>query len=267
MRLAVTNLAWPSGEDNTAARILHGGAVEGVELALTRYWTDPAAVSAAEVEELRCRWTNQGFKVVALQSLLFGRPELQLFDDSRRTALLEHLLSLGTIAARLGAPVLVFGSPKQRQRGALTEQAALIWATAFFRDLAERLPEEVAIGIESNPEFYGCDFLTTPADVCAFASLLNLPAVRLHLDLACTSLAGQDPVSAARDYGTAAIHVHASEPELRPLRRPTVIDHDAAAAALRVARYQHFVSAEVLAREDWQSALVDTVASLSAAYG
>lgn len=267
MRLAVTNLAWPAGEDDEAASILERGGVEGVELALTRYWMDPADASADEIADVGRAWRARGFEVVALQSLLYGQPHLRLFDDAVRAALLDRLIALGRAAEELGAPVMVFGSPKQRRRGLLPESDALRWAAQFFSDVATALPDGVAIVVESNPEQYGCDFLTSPDQVLDFVREVDHPAVRLHLDLACAHLAGTDPVGAAAEFGAVAAHVHASEPELRPLGDSGALDHDAAGDALRSVAYSNAVCAEVLSGDDWRAALTATVTRLARAYG
>ncbi|MGH7222535.1 MAG: sugar phosphate isomerase/epimerase family protein, partial [Gemmataceae bacterium] len=76
MRLAISNIAWPAGEDDAVAPLLHTHGVEGVELALTKVWPEPLEAMAAEVRAYRHSWEKQGPLIAALQALLFGKPHL-----------------------------------------------------------------------------------------------------------------------------------------------------------------------------------------------
>ena len=93
--------------------------IEGVEIAPTRVWSNPLASTSAHVSEQRRFWENRGLPIVALQSLLFGHPELTLFGtEEARAKLLTYLSGMVSLARDLGAEVLVFGSPKNRNLGA-----------------------------------------------------------------------------------------------------------------------------------------------------
>src|SRR6185312_10786658 len=98
----------------------------------------------------------------SLQSLLFGRLDLQLFgDESSRTQLAEYMRRVIDFAHAVGARALVFGSPKNRTRGELPMPQAMSIATDFFASLADHARERGAlICIEANPPGYGCDFVT-----------------------------------------------------------------------------------------------------------
>ena len=74
----------------------------------------------SDIAEYRRSWEDRGLQIVSLQSLLFGRSDLQLFgDDGVRAALADYLRRVIDFGAPLGAHALVFGSPKNRLRGAL----------------------------------------------------------------------------------------------------------------------------------------------------
>src|SRR5262249_53724170 len=138
MRLAVSSIAWPSGADDLAASILSAGGAGGVEIAPTKVWPRPLEASAAGVRADRGSWGGRGLPIVALQALLFGRPELVLFGDAptrRRT--LEYLSGMIDLACALGAGALVFGSPKNRLVGDRSRAEAVAIADASFRALGE----------------------------------------------------------------------------------------------------------------------------------
>lgn len=106
MKLAVSNLAWTNEEEVEVAKKLKDLGVRYIELAPTKKWPDLSKVPAPEVKAYRRFWEDQGFEVVALQAILFGRPELTLFEtEAIRTKTLDYLDQTFRLAAELGAKV------------------------------------------------------------------------------------------------------------------------------------------------------------------
>ena len=89
-RLAVSNIAWEPQENDAVAEVLRREGVNGVEIAPTKWRARPFDATAEEIAEYRRGWEDRGLRIVSLQSLLFGRPELQLFgSDAVRAALAD----------------------------------------------------------------------------------------------------------------------------------------------------------------------------------
>src|SRR5687768_9558826 len=121
MNVAVSSLAWSSERDAEVARVLRAQGVTGVEVAPTKIWPDLRGASSAELDVYRDSWVSQGFEIVALQAILYGRNDLQLFQTEVQRQLLEdHLRLCITIAAGLGASIIVLGAPGHRRKGTLT---------------------------------------------------------------------------------------------------------------------------------------------------
>ena len=136
--LAVSNIAWAPHEDEAIAAVLRREGVAGVELAPTKWREQPLEARVEEIAEYRRTWEDRGLRIVSLQSLLFGRPELQLFGSAAiRAALADYLRRVIDFGAELGAHALVFGSPKNRLRGSLSIGEANDIAIPFFRQLGE----------------------------------------------------------------------------------------------------------------------------------
>lgn len=247
LRLAISNIAWDPAEDDAVAAVLRRHGVTGVEIAPTKWRADPLNASPAEVASYRSSWEDRGLQVVSLQSLLFGRPDLQLFgDDATRAAFTGYLRRTIDLAAQLGARALVFGSPKNRLRGGLP----LSDATTIASELLLRLGEHAhahgaALCIEANPPGYGCDFITTTAEAADLCRLINHPGVRVNADLGGMTMAAEEPTAAIRYAAPCIAHFHASEPDLAPLG--SAADHRAAASALRAIDYRGWISIEMRA--------------------
>jgi sugar phosphate isomerase/epimerase len=246
MRLAISNIAWPAGADAAVAPLLRAHGVEGVELALTKIWPEPLAVPAAEVRAYRDGWQKQGLRIIALQALLFGKPHLTLFGGEQvRRQMLDYLAGMIERAGLLGASVLVFGSPKNRQRQGLDRRQTWTIAVPFFRELGRLARRhDVCFCIEPNPPAYGCDFVTTVAEGVELVDAVGDDGFGLHLDTAGMSLVGDPPAASIRDAGDRCRHFHVSQPFLTEVCGGTV-PHDEFAQALQAADYQNWVSIEM----------------------
>ena len=102
----------------------------------------------------------------------------------------------------------------------------------------------MTLAIEANPSYYNCNFVTCWREAEELVRSCNHPGIGLHLDTACTVLAGDDPVAAVPQVADILVHVHASEPDLGPFASPRT-DHLAMGDALRAVAYIGWCSVEM----------------------
>lgn len=270
MRLAISNIAWPTGADDAVAPLLHAHGVEGVELALTKIWPEPLDATAAEVRAYRHRWEKQGIRIAALQALLFGKPHLTLFGgEPVRRQMREYLAGIIERAGWLGARALVFGSPKNRQRGERSRSEAWAIAVPFFRELGRVAQRHgVHFCIEPNPSAYGCDFVTTVAESIELVDAVDEEGFALHLDTGGMTLAGEAAAASIAAAAEHCRHFHVSEPFLAPVGGGTS-PHGEYARALHSRGYTSWVSIEMgeaKARDSWRAAIERALGFVRATY-
>lgn len=246
MKLAISNIGWDPPEERSALAMLRDSGVGGIEIAPTKVWPGWQGATLNAARSLRQRLATAGYEIPALQSVLFERPDLQLFGDQTvRRALREHLVMIGHLACAMEAPVIVFGSPRNRDRGALSSADATEQAAAFLADVGSDLATlGVVLCIEANPAAYGCNFLTHVSESAELVARIDSPGIGLHFDVACTMLSGDDPIVEVARHGRLLRHFHISEPQLGCFSLPT-IDHPAVGEALRLSGYDGWVSVEM----------------------
>ena len=243
LRLAVSNIAWDAAEDETVAALLRVEGVSAIEVAPTKWRERPLKASPREIAEYRARWQDLGLEIVALQALLFGRPDLQLFGDTRR-ALADYLRGTIDLGVALGARAFVFGSPKNRLRGSMSEVDATGIAVDFFREMGDHASAHGAVlCIEANPPEYGCDFITTTAEAVTLCTVINNLGIGVNGDLGGMTIDGEDPRATIESAAGVLAHFHASEPQLVELGAEA--DHDSASAGLASIAYPGWVSIEM----------------------
>ncbi|HVX39252.1 MAG TPA: TIM barrel protein [Gemmatimonadaceae bacterium] len=247
IRLAISNIAWEPPENDAVATVLRTAGLCAVELAPTKWKEAPLTASLTDIACYRKEWEWRELHVVAMQALLFGRPELQLFgEESSRTAMLDYLKRIVELGAGLGAKAFVLGSPKNRARGNTSPADAMKIAEGFFTALGEHAQQHSAtICVEANPPAYDCDFITSTAEAVELCRRVSHPAVRVNVDLGGITMNGEDPARAIHTAAEFIGHFHASEPNLQPLGAQS--DHRAAAAALVEIGYDKCISIEMRA--------------------
>jgi len=255
MKVAISNIAWNPDEEQEVLRLLSRNGISLLEVAPTKYWGDPSSVAPLKVEAQKRLLNNSGFEVIAAQALLFGHPELSIFGDEKlRNTTLDYLCRVSETCIRLGARVLVFGSPKNRLKGSLDDQTAIEIASDFFGAAAEYV---FAMGgvlcLEPNPVEYGCDFINTTAQAIALVEQINHPGLRIQLDTSSMTLNGEKPsISIERGMAWAG-HFHISEPFL-DLVGAGKTSHVIIAEKLRAMSFKGPVSIEMrsgLAAPNW----------------
>jgi sugar phosphate isomerase/epimerase len=247
VKLAVSSIAWTNEEEPEVGQLLNKLGVRFVEIAPTKKWERPIDASQAEIDEYLDFWREHGIDVVAFQSMLFNRPEMQIFEDEAlREETRTYLEDFTGLAPRFGAVPLVFGSPKNRKRGDLSEEEAMAVAVPFFRSIGERAEKEGSVFcFEPNPTDYNCDFVTDAHGGIELVRAVDSPGFGLHLDLAGMILAGDDISSSIRDSSGILRHFHISAPFLEDITQVEESKHKQAASALKEIGYDGLVSIEM----------------------
>lgn len=268
MKLAASNIAWPAEADDAVADLLRQSGFTGIEIAPTKLGINPITVTPTQLAATRSRWADRDLPIIAAQALLFGKPELTLFDsETTRRQTLDYLMRVIAICGGLGVKCLVFGSPKNRRINGQPAENIQQIACAFFAELARcAVNEGTTIGLEANPVQYGGDYLLTAGEVLELVQLVNHPGLRWQFDTACALMAGDSADEWLRRGQPWLAHVHASEPFLAPIGKQ--VDHAAAAAALRQIGYAGWVSLEMKQNEPFDlSIFTDSLRRIRNLYG
>lgn len=247
MKLAISNIAWTPAEEPAIAKELQNIGVKYVEIAPTKVWDDPVHATDDQINEYLRFWSEHGIEVVAFQSMLFPRPDLKLFESpENRAETLAHLKEFIVLAGRMKAGVMVFGSPKNRQRGDMSEEDADGIAREFFASLGDVAQEhDVRFCIEPNAPQYACDFVTNAQQGIRLVREVSNPGFGLHLDIACMTLAGDNVAQSIKDAAPLLQHFHISSPMLDQVQERDDVRHQDAADALREIGYDKYVSIEM----------------------
>lgn len=247
MKIAISNLAWEKSDDEKILPILKKYKIKGIELAVTKCWTSPTEIDKKDILKYKNYWSENGIEIVATTSLLFGHPELTIFNDSKlRMQTFKYLSQMIHISSLLGAKVMVFGSPKNRITGNLPKDEVNSIAKSFFYKIGE-VAEKYSLffGIEANPTLYGTDFINSTEEAIQLVKNVNHPNFRLHLDTSTMAINKESYESTLKKGLEYSKHLHISEPGLKTIPQKDGTDHKEVAKILHNLKYNNWASIEM----------------------
>lgn len=214
MKYSISNLAWGDTPlDHIIPKLVNAG-LQGLEIAPTAIWPDLDLVSDQEIIEFKDYLRGHNLVVSGIQSLLYGHPELQLFDQSCWGDLRKHLEKVMKVGGLLGADVAVFGSPKNRVKGDLDPNQAHELARKFLSQLNPCLREnKLVLTLEPNAPEYGADYLTTYEEVVKLSMIINSKNIQPQIDTGCLWMVDKSPEEAYKILRPH--HIHLSTPYLK----------------------------------------------------
>ena len=265
MKRSISNLAWGNTSVSEIAPRLRKAGIEGVEIAPNAICPDAPKVRTKDVSEHKQKWNDCGILVSGVQSLLYGNPNLQIFDRSTWPDLLEHLKAMVELSCTLGAGIVVFGSPRNRIKGNLGLMTAHeVFAEFLYKLIPVLERNDVVLALEPNAPEYGADYLNFYSDVIFLSDFVGSSWIQPQIDTGCLTMVGEDPVRAV--YHRKPAHVHVSTPHLR--RPPGDLDHASFSSCLNENNYEGWVVLEMLQVEsDPIEIAIESASWLANTYG
>ena len=245
MKISVSNIAWGNRDLDSFIDLIKRNECEGIELAPSLIWNEPINSSREERQKLKKQINNSGLEFVGFHSLLFSRPELQLFkDDNSRKKTIEYILNLINLCADLGGKQLIFGSPNNRSLHGRDYEQCLKQSHDDFFEIAEHgKKKNVFFCIEPLGKNY-TDFIISMEEGGQMVKKINHFNFRLHLDTKTIFSNNEDINKITREYGDLIQHVHVSDDDLR---EPGTVNknHQSIGKSLKKINYNKFLSIEM----------------------
>ena len=211
MKFSITNISWGTLRIEDLGSELKNIGIQGIEIAPTLIWKDLAGASTENVLKYKKICEDLGLKISGIQSLMYGHLEFQIFNQGSWASMINHLEKVINIGGNLNAEIAVFGSPKNRIKGAISNEQAFEIATIFFKKLIPYLQESnLVLTLEPNAPGYGADFLTHYEEVVSICDVIDSEWIKPQIDTGCAVMVGEDPVKLFEQR--APRHIHLSAP-------------------------------------------------------
>lgn len=246
MNIAISNIAWNKEEDKKIITLLKKYGYSAIEIAPTMIWKSPSTESKESLFEFKNFWNKNGIYITSLQSLLFGHPELTIFENpEKRKKTLTYIGEMMRVSAFLGVEDIIFGSPGNRDKGDLPFLQAIDIASDFFNqvgDIAKKYG--IFFCIEPIPTEYGTNFINNTEEGILLVQKVNHQHFRLHLDSGALTVSNEDYATALEKGYPYLKHFHISDRDLKPIGT-TDVDHKIIAKKLKQLKFNNLISIEM----------------------
>lgn len=252
MRFAICNETFaPLGAANPwpwerICRFVKESGYDGIEIAPFTFAPDVREIAGGRRKEIRRVAEEAGLAIAGLHWLLVSPPGLHVHtkNETVRQATLDYLKALIDFAGDLGAPTMIFGSPRQR---ALEEgDRAGAWARTqeSYRALLPLLQARRVVFCQESLPAPECDFIQTAREAAQMVAEIAHPQFQMMLDVKSLCSDEAPPPALIRRYAGITRHFHANDANRRG---PGFGDTDFVpiAAALKDVGYTGWVSVEV----------------------
>ena len=258
MKLAITNLVFPDKVHANFLKLVRDGGVSGVEVAPTKI-ADWGSLTFKLLNEYKSKLHDSNLEVSSLQSLFYGLDDCQLIGSKQQfDNMLIQFHKIIDIANALDTKICLFGSPKSRLKLIQDNDAIEQILISRMGKVAEIFSAAgKTLVVESIPNDYGGQILVDYKSALSLIRSINSPGLKMHLDIGCVSLAGDEISQAIIDCGIDLHHYQASELNIGAFTAPK-FPHEAASKALLEIGYDGWVSIEmigVIARNEIVSAI------------
>lgn len=247
MNIAISNIAWDIENDEKISNLMNSYGKIGLEIAPTKYISDIESVDDVKIDKIVNYWKAKKIKLVASQSILYGKPDLQIFaSENSRQKTLSYLKKAIILLSKLHIPTLVFGSPKNRNTFGKPKKIVDDIAVNFFSEIAHfAMSKNIFFCIEPNPKDYQCNFVTNTSEAVTLIKKVGHPNFNLNLDSGIITLNKEQPEKAINHAFQYLKHFHISEPFLKPIS-DGYINHSVFANELYKLHYKKTASIEML---------------------
>jgi len=231
-------------------KLLKKYSFSAIEIAPTMVWKEPTQESSDAIIGYKKFWKKEGIEIVSIQSVLFGHPELTIFENvEKRKKTLAYMEKMLKISALLGATDIIFGSPRNRDIGKLAKDKAYEIANEFFYHVGEIAQKNgVYFCIEPIPQVYETNFVNNTAEGILLVKTVNHPHFRLHLDSGALTINHEEYTQSIEKAYPYLQHFHISERNLVPIGSGDA-DHKSIAKILKQKRFDKWLSIEMRRKE------------------
>lgn len=197
-KLIISNLSWKHNDNYEMLTKLNIFGIQTLEVSPYKYFNG-----------------INNCNLYSFQSLLYPNT-WNLFEESEYVY--DHLVNIIQLAHDNNVKVIVFGSPKNRNKNNLSYYDALNFSIEFFKKISVVCEQyNVCMVIEPNANYYGCDFIVNSNEGRELVLGVNSKYFRLHLDIGNMYLENENILECINNNLDILGHIHISSPKLENL--------------------------------------------------
>lgn len=240
-KLIISNLSWSNSiSDLDMLQKLSVFGIKMLEIAPHKYF-------GKKLHKIGQLDIVKKYDIYSFQSLLYPCT-FNIFSDEEK--IIDYMYHVLRVSYKLGVKVLVFGSPKNRIKGNLSYNNALVQAINLFKRIGNMAETYgIVIAIEPNAKCYGCDFIVNSGEGRDFVLKVDSSSIKLHLDVGCMFLEGENILEEIKNNLDILEHIHFSAPALKNLLSNNEVNYNELYYKIKKI-YNKTVSIEMLCQDE-----------------
>lgn len=265
--ISISTIAWQANENEKVYKLLEDLNIEFLEI--TPGHISGGCLKQDAIKPYLLDLKNYGLKPIAMQALLYGRPELLIFKDAAtRTKTLRYIFKLIKFSSRLGIRTMIFGSPKNKHTGALSKEKINSIAQDFFGRIGEEAKKNnLFFCIEPTPVDYGANYICNTSEAIDFVKSVGSQGLKVNIDLGSMIANNENIDYSIKKAAPLAGHFHISLPGLERIKCDENF-HNNIAKSIRESGYLGAVSIEMLGNKNNNTRdLRDIIKMIKKSYG
>lgn len=189
---------------------------DGIEIAPFTFAANVNDISGEQRSEIKKIASDNGLEISGLHWLLVSPPGLHIngLDEKLRTETVEYLRALINFAGDVGAPAMIFGSPKARF---IEDDFDSTWQRTVesYQKVVDTLTERNVLLCQEALPLPECDFIQNCEEAQRMVDAVDHPQFCLMLDVKSLSAEPESPANLIRAYGKNCAHFHANDANRR----------------------------------------------------
>lgn len=241
MKLALSNFAWDSVDNESMFEYLQSIGITRIEGVLTKIsnWDDLTTEKLIDFKSLMDKYE---LSMESIQSIFFGVNCSDLTDEK---SVIKHFIKLIECCKILNVKVMVLGSPSLRKNVDEWDNKLSSILTQVDKLL---IGTNIELSIEPNMRGYNGDYFFTLSEIVDFIERNGFKSIKTMIDTHNVKLEDLDPINEFKTYINYINHIHISEPGLKPL---TDFDfHEDFSQLLNTQNYGGVITYEVMKCEN-----------------
>ena len=190
-----------------------------VELPITKILPD-YQIDKEKIKNFLKKISRYKIKISSVQAI-FYKKKLNVLKIDDHEKIIKHLNKILLIAKLLKAKNVIFGSPKNRIKGQLSNQDAFkIFKVLLNRIRSKLIKNKINFCIEPNSKYYGCDFILNSSDALKFINYAKIKNLAINFDTG-NALLEKDKIKILTKHQIYFKNFQISEKNLSSLKKDT----------------------------------------------
>lgn len=161
--------------------VLKKNGIKYIELPVSKILPD-YEIDKKKIQLFLNKITKYNIKISSIQAIFFKK-KLNVLKENDHEETIKHLNKIILISKLLKTKNIIFGSPRNRIKGAISNKKAFkIFSNLLSKIQTKLVKNNITFCIEPNSKYYGCDFILNSSQALKFINFSKIRNLGINFD-------------------------------------------------------------------------------------